>query len=89
LFSIVGNKDSHRAFYIYFVSMITDEVKALPLAEKMRLMEVLWLDLRDRFEQMDLSESQKARLDQRRVAAERGESRLHDWDAVKSSFGRR
>jgi hypothetical protein len=26
--------------------MITDEVKALPMAEKMRLMEVLWLDLR-------------------------------------------
>ena len=68
--------------------MTTDELRILPLAEKFQLMEALWQDLRERFERMDLSESQKALLDQRRAAVERGGSRLHDWDAVKASIGR-
>ena len=68
--------------------MTTDEVKTLPLAEKIQIMEALWQDLRERFDRMELSESQKALLDGRRAAVENGDSRLHDWDAVKSAIGR-
>ena len=68
--------------------MTTAELRELPLTEKFQLMEALWQDLRERFEGMDLSESQKALLDRRRAAVEGGDSRLHDWDAVKASIGR-
>jgi putative addiction module component (TIGR02574 family) len=68
--------------------MMTDELKALPPVEKFQLMEALWQDLRERFDRMELSESQKALLDRRRASVETGESRLHDWDAVKGSIGR-
>lgn len=72
----------------YRVPMTTDEVRTLPLAEKIQMMEALWQDLRERFDRMELSEGQKALLDERRAASEKGESRLHDWDAVKSEIGR-
>lgn len=68
--------------------MTADEVKTLPLAEKIQLMETLWEDLRGRFERMELSEDQKKLLDGRRAAVEGGHSQLHDWDAVKSAIGR-
>ena len=68
--------------------MTADEVRTLPLAEKIQLMEALWLDLRERFDGMELSDDQKALLDGRREAVARGESGLHDWDAVKATIGR-
>jgi len=68
--------------------MTTDEMRILPLAEKIQIMEALWQDLRERFDRMELSESQKALLDQRRAAVATGASQLHDWDAVKSAIGR-
>ena len=68
--------------------MTVSELRMLPLAEKLQLMEALWQDLRERFEGLSLSESQKALLDGRRAAIERGDSMLHDWDTVKSSIGR-
>lgn len=68
--------------------MTADEVKTLPVTEKIQLMEALWQDLREQFERMELSDGQKALLDGRRAAVEQGESRLHDWDAVKSAIGR-
>ena len=51
-------------------------------------MEVLWNDLRERFDTMDLSDRQKAFLDGRRAAVENGSSQLHDWDLIRSSIGR-
>jgi putative addiction module component (TIGR02574 family) len=69
-------------------TMTADDVKTLPLADKVQLMEALWADMRDRFDRMELSESKKALLDRRRAAVESGDSRLHDWDAVKASIGR-
>ena len=72
----------------YAAAMTTAELRALPLTEKFQMMEALWDDLRERFENTDLPESQKALLDQRRAAVESGGSKLHDWDAVKASIGR-
>jgi hypothetical protein len=68
--------------------MTAEEVKALPLAQKVQIMEALWEDLRDRFEQSEVPQRIKDLLDQRRVRVQQGSAKLLDWDAVKSSIGR-
>ncbi len=51
-------------------------------------MEVLWHDLREKFEAAPVSDEIKALLDERRERVARGEARLLDWDQVKSALGR-
>ncbi len=68
--------------------MTDEEVKALPLAQKMEIMEALWEDLRDRFEQSDVPQRIRDLLDQRRVRVEEGAAQVLDWDTVKSGVGR-
>lgn len=68
--------------------MTAEQVKALPLAQKVQIMEALWEDLRDRFEQSDVPQEIRDLLDQRRVRAQEGAAKVLDWDAVKSSVGR-
>jgi transcription-repair coupling factor (superfamily II helicase) len=68
--------------------MTAEEVKALPLAQKVQIMEALWEDLRDRFEQSEVPQRIKDLLDLRRVRVQQGSAKLLDWDAVKSSIGR-
>lgn len=69
--------------------METEEVKQLPIEEKMRLMEILWQDMRDRFDQVDLSNEQTALLDARRERVRSGEVAMLDWDAVKDYINKR
>ena len=68
--------------------MTTAEVKNLSLEEKLRLMESLWLDLREHAVAADIPEAHKRLLDERRARAESGEVALHDWDDVKDSIGK-
>lgn len=68
--------------------MTVDDVKGLPIARKVQLMEALWEDLRVHFEAMDLPQQQKDLLDQRRTRAQDGTARILDWDTVKGSIGR-
>jgi putative addiction module component (TIGR02574 family) len=68
--------------------MTVEDVKALPIDRKIQLMEVLWEDLRARFECLEVSPQQKALLDQRRARVQQGAAQLHDWDAVKGTIGR-
>ncbi len=72
----------------YLPSMTTEEIKSLPTEEKFLIMEALWDDLRERFEQAEIPEEHKSLLDSRRGRFESGESKLLDWDSVKSSIGR-
>ncbi len=65
-----------------------DVVKTLPLEQKLQIMEAIWEDLRDQFEQAELPPRLKALLDQRRARVREGSSKLLDWNAVKSSVGR-
>ncbi len=64
------------------------EIHQLPIEEKLQIMEALWEDLRDRFEQMEILQSQKTLLDERRARVENGAAKLLDWDAAKSTIGR-
>jgi putative addiction module component (TIGR02574 family) len=68
--------------------MTAEEAKALPIAQKIQIMEALWEDLRDRFDQLDLPQSHRDFLDERRARVKEGSARLLDWDTVKSTIGR-
>ena len=67
--------------------MTAEEVRALPVAQKLQLMEVIWEDLRERFEQAEIPYSLTVLLDQRRARARDGAARVLDWDTVKSQIG--
>ena len=69
--------------------MTAAEVKALPVREKLQIMEVIWEDFRERFETADLSEHQMRLLDDRRNRVANGSARLINWDDVKDSLGKR
>jgi putative addiction module component (TIGR02574 family) len=65
-----------------------EEIKTLPLAEKLLIMETIWEDLRDRFDHSDLPQHHRELLERRRARVRDGSARLLDWDAVKSTVGR-
>jgi putative addiction module component (TIGR02574 family) len=69
--------------------MTAEEIRALPVEEKIRIMEAIWEDFRDRFDRMELPQEQKDLLDLRRARVQDGKARLLDWDSVKGTIGRR
>jgi putative addiction module component (TIGR02574 family) len=69
--------------------MIAAEIKALPMAEKIQIMEALWEEFRSNYDESDISIEMKSLLDQRRQRVRSGESQLLDWDSVKNQIGRR
>lgn len=73
---------------IIHLFMTAEEIKRLPTEEKFLIMETLWDDLRDHFETAEIPESHKDLLRSRRLRVQSGESKLLDWDDVKSSIGR-
>ena len=68
--------------------MTAEEIKALPIERKLQIMEAIWEDLRDRFEQLGVSQAQRDCLDQRRARVQDGKVQLRDWDSVKGTIGR-
>ncbi len=68
--------------------MIAAEIKALPMAEKIQIMEALWEEFRSNYDESDISIEMKSLLDQRRKRVRSGESQLLDWDSVKNQIGR-
>lgn len=68
--------------------MTAEEVKALPTDRKIQIMEAIWEDFRDRFDRLDVPQSQKDLLDRRRARAREGAAQLLDWESVKGTIGR-
>ena len=64
------------------------EIQQLPIEEKLRIMEALWEDLRNRFERLPVPEAHQALLNERRARVQNGTAKLLDWDAVKTTIGR-
>ena len=58
------------------------------MAQKLQIMEALWEDLRDRFEQSEPPPRLRDLLDQRRARVRDGSAQVLDWDTVKSSIGK-
>ncbi|PWU17809.1 MAG: hypothetical protein C5B50_10475 [Verrucomicrobia bacterium] len=72
-----------------FGSMTAEDVKALPIETKIQIMEVIWEDLRSRFDRLEISQEQKSLLDRRRARVKQGKAKLLDWDTAKRKIGRR
>ena len=68
--------------------MSVTEISHLPLLEKLRIMEMIWEDLRQRADRIDVSPAQRELLEGRRARVESGQSRILDWDSVKNGIGK-
>jgi hypothetical protein len=68
--------------------MTAQEVRTLPAEEKVRIMETIWEDLRERFEASEIAPQLRELLHERRARVAKGEARLLDWDSVKFAIGR-
>jgi putative addiction module component (TIGR02574 family) len=62
------------------------EVKRLPLAEKLQIMEAIWEDLRAQAERVPVPQWHRDLLDERRKAVEEGREELLNWDEIKDSL---
>ena len=65
------------------------EVRQLPLAEKLQIMEAIWEDLRTQAEQVPVPAWHKELLDERRKAVEQGREEVLEWDSIKHALGSR
>jgi predicted small metal-binding protein len=68
--------------------MTTQEIRTMPTDEKVRLMEAIWEDMRDHYEESPISQEVIDTLKERQARVERGEAHLLDWDKVKFAIGR-
>lgn len=68
--------------------MTIAEVKAMPIGQKVRIMETLWQDMQEHFEAMPIPDDVKKLLDVRRARVAQGEASLLNWDVVKAALGR-
>ena len=68
--------------------MTAQEIKTLSSEEKVRIMEVIWEDMRERYEKTPDSPELIELLHERRARAESGEAKILEWDKIKASIGR-
>jgi len=64
------------------------DIKSLPTDEKVRIMEAIWDDMREHFEEAPISQEVIDLLRERQARVAHGEAKLLDWDQVKSALGR-
>ncbi|MGC4015507.1 MAG: addiction module protein [Luteolibacter sp.] len=64
------------------------DVKALTIADKLRLMDMLWDDLRHVEDQVEVPAWHKTLLDERLKRAEDRETEMLDWETVKDQLNR-
>jgi putative addiction module component (TIGR02574 family) len=73
-------------FRKYALIMSAAEIEGLSVEEKLRIMETIWEDFRERFDQLEISDDLKGLLDERRARVHAGAARLIDWDQVKTTL---
>jgi len=66
--------------------MSVAEIRALPLEEKLQIMEALWEDLHPHFESDEVSPELAKLLDVRAARVDRGESELLEWSDVRDQL---
>ena len=59
------------------------QIDEMTVAEKLRIMEELWEDLRTRAEDVPIPQWHKDLLDERERLIESGEARFLDWEIAK------
>ena len=80
---------AHRLRSRYNSAMTGQDVKAMPVNQKLQIMEAIWEDFRDRFDRLEVPSDQKDLLDRRRARVREGAAQLLDWESVKGSIGKR
>lgn len=68
--------------------MSISDIPALPLREKLQILELIWDDLRRHVEKVDAPKRHQEILDSRQQRVDSGEATLQDWDTVKHRIGR-
>ncbi|MGF1679558.1 MAG: addiction module protein [Candidatus Methylacidiphilales bacterium] len=68
--------------------MTAQEIRTLPIDEKVRIMAAIWEDMRDHYEEVPISQEVIDLLKERQARVNRGEAHLLDWDKVKFAIGR-
>ena len=68
--------------------MTTQEIRTIPIDEKVRIMATIGEDMRDRYEEAPISQAAIDLLKERQARVNRGEAQLLDWDKVKFAIGR-
>lgn len=69
--------------------MSTIELSKFSLREKLQIMESIWEDLRNHVDRLEVPQSHKDILDERRRRIDSGEAKIYSWDDVKHSIGKR
>ncbi len=64
------------------------DVAKLSLSEKLQIMELIWAELREKSESLEIPERHKSILDSRRSQVASGEMKMHRWDDVKHLIGK-
>ena len=59
------------------------QIEQMTMAEKLRMMEELWADLRQRAEGVPVHQWHKDLLDHREKLIESGEAQFSDWEAAR------
>ena len=73
---------AHECRSRYDSVMTGQEIKELPVQQKLQIMEAIWEDFRDRFDRLNVPQEQKDLLDQRRARVREGVAQLLDWESV-------
>ena len=68
--------------------MTAEDVKAMPISQKLQIMEAIWVDLRDRFDRLELSPELQELLDRRRARVREGSAQLLNWESVRGTIGK-
>lgn len=64
------------------------EIKQMSKQEKLHLMETIWQQLSIDEEQLEVPESHKKMLEDRKAMAERGEAEFLDWEQAKHQISK-
>jgi putative addiction module component (TIGR02574 family) len=65
------------------MSMLPSDIRQLPVADRITLVEELWESIADDQSQIELTEAQKAELDRRLAAREKRGDASASWPEVK------
>ncbi|HVE15407.1 MAG TPA: addiction module protein [Chthoniobacterales bacterium] len=68
--------------------MTTQQIKSLPAEEKLQIMEAIWEDMRDHYENAPIAPEVIDLLRHRQARVAAGDAKFLDWDQVKSALGR-
>jgi len=65
-----------------------EEIRSMPLRDKLQLIETLWDDIARREDELEVPQWQKDLLDEHERSVESGDARFLDWDEAKQQIAK-